>query len=61
MSGDSIRGMCCDKSEIFLNDFLRYLSDRELSICNFTKSNFIYWPVDSEKVIQGFIKSQMEK
>lgn len=57
-----MRGMCCSNSEKLLADFVQYLEERNLSICNFTKNGGIFWPVDHQKVVmESFVKWQMQR
>lgn len=31
-----------------INNFIKYLESRDLSICNFTKVGMTFWPIDTE-------------
>lgn len=42
-----------------LTDFIKWMEDQDLMICNFTKSNIIYWPVGNTKhLVKRYLKER---
>ena len=37
-----------------LDRFMQYLKDKDLCICNFTKTNIIYWPINQTILVANF-------
>jgi hypothetical protein len=40
--------------EEVVEQFLKYLSSRGLSICNFSQTSNLFWPIDTEKIAERF-------
>lgn len=38
-----------------LEDFLKYLEARDLSICNFSKNLMSFWPIDTDNLVERFL------
>lgn len=42
-----------------LTGFIKWLTDHDLTICNFTKRNVIYWPVgNTDWLIDRYLKEK---
>lgn len=41
-----------------LHRFLEYVESRNLSICNWNKGSFSYWPVDKDAVVHNFLEEE---